>query len=250
MRIDNPIFSPGGLNTAQSSSFSTTSSFSQIARGTAGTYAIYSSYAQTNPTNDGWTLGGVAAYESVDAGVKVQNTNNMGQWGTMYASASGFDFTKDFRFEVSTYIGTYIDTGSTGDFVEYFVGANGDINLNTGTSVASGQLGIGLYLYPGSAPTFNQGINLVVNGTYYYQSNNTAGITDNWSKYILEVTKNQVTNQRIATITRYFGSQNYIMVGGIDVTTWNPGGGFVGVRSTTGAARTNAWVNYIKLEYK
>jgi hypothetical protein len=232
----------GVATTAETASYAVESLYSRP------TYAIYSSYADTNTGNDGFTKGGVAAFDSTVSGYKVNNDSLSGQFGEIYKEVVGFDFTKDFILEASVYIATYIDLNNTGDFAEIYAGANSSITANGTAEATAGQLGIGLYMYP--AGTINDGVNIDVNGTWTYQVGDGDFLDNMWMRFFLETTTDRSTGRRLATIKRQSligGSQ---MLGGIDITNWTPGGNYIGVRSQTGAARMNFYTSFIQLQYK
>jgi hypothetical protein len=128
---------------------------------------------------------------------------------------------------------------------------SGNVYANT----ADGALKLRLFTFGGAAdqslnPT---GVSIWQNTSKVSQGlTGTASFVNVWIRLTMEVTWNIATGRRHAvvymarTATTEYG--NKMPIAGGDVTSWEPAGGFCGVFFSTGAARSNQWIQQITFE--
>lgn len=175
-------------------------------------------------------LGGNAAYNSVLVGIYLTTATN-GQLGYVNWNVAGFDFTKDFMLSVCMYQGGSADgisicAGGSAAFTSVNT-ANGGIAFEYRTNTSDDRFFIN-GTFTGNLVAFHTGITYV-------------GV---WMTSRL--------------VVRTFGTKRFAMVftgndnsmdNSIDVTSWSPGGSYIGVIGRTGALNGAHACNAVYLSY-
>ena len=173
-----------------------------------------------------------ATYINAQSGVRLTTTINT-QAGTIRWNVTNFDFTKDFNVRALM----YMSSGADGIWVGF--GARDPGPSGDNYSSNSGGLAMRLWTY-----TYNYTEMFGANGLRIgqLQNNNNGNLTNEW-----------IT---VDTTVRSIGSRKYFHVyaknalqNAVDVTGWTPGGNYIYVGASTGAANANHYVNYIDVKY-
>jgi hypothetical protein len=204
-------------------------SWSGLANGDPATgQTINATYAGTR--TDGYPIYSAGSVWEVQLTSGTNNQNNSINW-----NVSNFDFTKDFMFSATLF------QNSTADGCSICVG--GSSVFTSGSQTVNGGL---CFQYN----TFSTN-----NNTQFYINGSAVGSVKNFGNgsgdykniwFCVRLIVKRVGSTRTATIIH--GSQ-HIQENAYLVTSWTPGGTYVGVSARTGAANGNHFMNSVQLEY-
>lgn len=228
--------------------------WNQVSR--TGKYAYWSPYvsAQTStPLNTGAvTYSAPNATNLGEDGILLTNINSDNQNASIVWNVTNVDFNQDFRMSITLNIGQYISANQTGDGFSLYAGGSGPTTGVYGGG--PGSINFNLITFPLNPDQvlFPAGASIWANGVKIQQGKTgQAAFVGQWITYVVEVSRDSVTNRRFAQV--YMTRQDNVYSGrwpiaGGDVTNWVAGGGFCGFVTATGGAREDVKLSQITFE--
>ncbi len=204
-------------------------SWSGLANGDPTTgQTINAAYAGTRA--GGYPIFGGSPVWELQLTTATNNQNNSVNW-----NVSSFDFTKDFMFTATLFMGSGADGCS--------ICVGGSSVFTSGSQTVNGGL-----CFQYSTFSSNNNSQFYINGSAVGSVKNlgvgSSDYTNCW--FMVGLIVKRVGTTRTATIIH--GSQ-HIQENAYLVTSWVPGGTFVGVSARTGASTANHFMNSVQLEY-
>lgn len=172
-----------------------------------------------------------ATYINAQSGVRLTTTTNA-QTGSIRWNVTNFDFTKDFNVRACIYM------SSNADGIWVGCGAS-----DPGTGVNYGSVNGGLamrlwtYVY-----NYTELFGATGNRIGQLQNNNNANLMNEW--LTVDMTIRSIGSRKYLHVFAKNALQN-----AVDVTGWTPGGNYIYVGASTGAANANHYVNYVEVKY-